>query len=54
MNSSESVKGRFLNDILLHRASEPAGGEIWSANAHQLQHRSRFLHPDEAGRRGPA
>lgn len=34
--------------ILLRRASEPVGGEIWLANAYQLQHGSRFLHPDEA------
>lgn len=53
MISVESVKQRLLNDVLLRRASEPAGGEIWSANAHQLQHSSRFLHPDEAGRSGP-
>lgn len=38
----------LLNGIVLHRASEPDGGEIWFANAYQLQHSSRFLHPDEA------
>lgn len=38
----------LLNGIVLNRASEPDGGEIWFSNAYQLQHSSRFLHPDEA------
>lgn len=44
----------WWNGIVLHRASEPDGGEIWFAIAHQLQHSSRFLHPDEAWRGGLA
>lgn len=42
------IQGRLLNDTVLHRAGEPDGREIWFANAYQLQHSSRFLHPDEA------
>lgn len=42
----------LLDDIVLHRASEPDGGEVWLANAYQLQHSSRVLYPDEAWRSG--
>lgn len=35
--------------MLLHRTSQPAGRALRFAVANQLQHRPRFLHPDEAG-----
>lgn len=39
----------IFTGILLHRASQPAGGAPRFAVANRLQHRPRFLHPDEAG-----
>lgn len=38
----------LLNVAVLRRTSEPDGGEIWLADAYQLQHSSRLLYPDEA------
>ena len=40
----------LLRVVVLRRACEPDGGEVRLASTHQLQHSSRFLYPDEAGR----
>lgn len=40
---------RVFTGMLLHRTRQPAGRALRFAVANQLQHRPRFLHPDEAG-----
>lgn len=54
---SDAISGlksntEFVQWVLWRRVSGTVGGELWSANAYQLQHSSRFLRADEARRRG--